>query len=661
MTRRRIWQFASESHARRSRFGAILGGLAVVAVCVAIRYFWGGESASADQPHAATVQRTEGTQPRSTSAAPIPPAAKPTTAGTATTDKSGAVAVVNGEQISRKELANECLLHYGEQVLESLVNKYLIAQECKKRNIEVTREDVDAEIKRMAQRFSLPVDQWLKMLKQERGITAAQYANDIIWPTLALRRLAGSQLEVTRQELIEAYEMRYGEAVRVRLIACHDPEKAERLRAEAAANPEAFGELAMKESEDVPSAAAKGLIPPIRKHGAHEKIEQAAFSMADGEISPVIQAGGQYVILKRERLIPATAATNFQAIAPKLEELIRDKKLRSVANEVFRDLQQKAEVVNVLNDPQKRREMPGVAAMINGRPVSINQLAEQCLQRHGTEVLDGTVHRKLIEQACRKRGVTVTEEEIDREIAEAAATSLELRPDGKPDVEAWLKLVTKEQGISEEVYRRDAVWPSVALKKLVAGTVVVRPEELQPAFEAAYGPRIRCRAIVLDNLRHANQVWDMARKKPTPEYFGDLAEQYSVEPQSQALRGEVPPIQKHGGQPLLEKEAFALEPGEISPVIQVDDKYVILFCEGRTKAADVTFDEVRDELKKMIHERKERLAMADYFEQLKDASSIDNYLAGTTHRPKRTTSPAGEANQPATVVASPDLTRYPRR
>ncbi len=647
---------AVEQRTKRSRLGAILGGLAIVALCVAIRYFWGDESASADPARTTTAQRAR--------SAPARPAATPSPSASTKPAPSRAdtVAVVNGQKITRKALADECLLHFGKQVLESLVNKYLIAQECKRRNIVVSREDVDAEIKRMAQRFSLPVDQWTKMLKQERGITASQYANDIIWPTLALRRIAGAQLEVTREELIEAYEMRYGEAVRVRLITCRDADKAKQLQAQAAAHPETFGELAKNESEDVPSAAAKGLIPPIRKHGAHEKIEQAAFSMSDGEVSPVIQAGGQYVILKRERLIPETRVADFQTIAPQLEELIRDSKLRSVANDVFRKLQQEAQVVNVWNDPQRRQQMPGVAAMINGRPVSLEQLAEQCLQRHGQEVLEGTVNRTLIEQACKQQGIEVTKEDLDREIAQAAAMAVELRADGSPDVEAWLNLVTREQGVSEEVYRRDAVWPSVALKKLVAGKLAISDEELKPAFQAAYGPRVRCRAIVLDNLRHANQVWDMARNNPTPEHFGDLAEQYSIEPQSQALRGEVPPIQMHGGQPVMEREAFALKPGELSGVIQVDDHYVILLCEGHTKPADVTFDEVRDELSKTILERKERLAMADCFERLKDGASIDNYLAGTSHRPKSTAAPAGtNPDQAHPVVASPQLRPVPRR
>ena len=112
------------------------------------------------------------------------------------------VAIVNGEEISRELLGQECLRHYGREVLDGMINRRLIAQECQRQNVEVTRVDVNQEIERMATKFGLPVEQWYKLLKSERGIKPAQYAADIVWPMLALRKLAGSQLQVSRAELI---------------------------------------------------------------------------------------------------------------------------------------------------------------------------------------------------------------------------------------------------------------------------------------------------------------------------------------------------------------------------------------------------------------------------------------------------------------------------
>ncbi len=98
---------------------------------------------------------------------------------------------------------------------------------------------------------------------------------------------------------------------------------------------------------------------------------------------------------------------------------------------------------------------------------------------------------------------------------------------------------------------------------------------------------------MLNNLRRAQEAWESARRNPTVENFGDLAEKYSIERSSRALGGEVPPIRRFGGQPILEEEAFALKPGDMSGMIQLDDKYVILLCEGYTKPIDVKFAECR--------------------------------------------------------------------
>ncbi len=546
------------------------------------------------------------------------------------------VAIVNGEEITREQLGQECLRHYGREVMESMVNRYLIAQECERQNIKVTRAEVDHEIERMAGKFGLPVEQWYKMLKSERGIKAAQYAKDIVWPMLALRKLAGGQLQVSHEELVSAWESQYGPAVRARIIVLDDPRDAQNVRSEAVTHPEEFGNLAKRYSKDLNGAAAKGQIQPIHLHAGEPKIEAAAFHLQDGEISEVIplEKPKYYVILKREKLLPARDIAFEMAKGP-LEEFIRERKLRSVASGYFLQLQKNARIENVWNDPVRRGQLPGVAALIDGHQITIQELAEECIQRHGEEALDGTINRRLIEQACKKTNLVVTDREMDEEIVRAATNSLPPKKDGSPDVEGWLKALTQKQGISVELYRHDSVWPSVALRKMVINKVEITDEDLHKGFEANYGPRVRCRAIVLGNVRQAQRVWELARQKPTLEYFGELASQYSIEASSRALQGEVPPIKNNGGQPILEKEAFALKPGELSSIIQASDKFVILYCEGLTDPVKVDFASVRNLLFEDIHEKKLRLAMAQRFEQLQNDASVDNLLAGTSRSPNK--------------------------
>jgi len=157
--------------------------------------------------------------------------------------------------------------------------------------------------------------------------------------------------------------------------------------------------------------------------------------------------------------------------------------------------------------------MPGVAALVNGEQLALRDLAEECVARHGLEILEGTITRKILEQACQRQSIAVSEKEMEQEIARAAAVNVKSKPDGSADVAAWLELVTRKQRVPLEVYRNDVVWPTVALKKLVGKKVEVGDEDLRKGYEANYGAHVRCLAIVLNEQRTAQKVFEMARRR----------------------------------------------------------------------------------------------------------------------------------------------------
>ena len=289
----------------------------------------------------------------------------------------------------------------------------------------------------------------------------------------------------------------------------------------------------------------------------------------------------------------------------------------------------------VLSSPDRQRQLPGIAAVIDGAQITVGQLAEECIVRHGQEVLEGLIGRKLIDQACQQQHITVSERDLDAEVVRVASIMLRSLPDGSPDVQGFLKMVAEKQGLSADIYRRDSVWPTVALKKLV--------RRQDQDHRGGHAKRLR------GQLRAASAV-PGDRAGPTPPGPAGL----EIGPQTAHARtfrrtgggvfhrgheprlaGEVPPIAKHSGQPELEKEAFALKPGEMSGIIQLGDHYVIIFCEGYTKPEKVEPAKVRDLIYEDLHEKKERLEMADYFAHLQDRATIDNFLAGKIHSPAK--------------------------
>jgi parvulin-like peptidyl-prolyl isomerase len=639
---------ASSGNRRGLRtFFSILGSaLVVVGVCLAARSVSRPQTATAQAP----VRRPDQVR---TAQTPVSRPVNVAEARAVTPQGTPQVtAVINGQQIKRQDLATECMRRYGNDVLESIVNKHLIWQACQKYNIAITEQDVETEIEQMASKFGLAKDRWLKMLESERDIAPARYRTEIIWPTLALRRLASEQIVVTEDELRKAFESEYGPKVKVRLISLSNKGKAEDVRQRALAAPDKFGDLAKEFSEDANSAASRGIVPPIRKHVGFDEIEQVAFALKEGEISQVIPVANQYIILICEKRLPESyvSSDRLEQVQTQLRDKIRDDKLRTAATDIFKKLQSESKIVNVYGDPRLQKQMPGIAATINGRQVTMKQLAEECVTRYGKEVLEGEINRLVLLQELKKKRKAVSDAAIDQEIARAADSYGYIKADGSPDVDTWLKTVTETDNVTVELYVRDAVWPSVALKQLVNDKVKVTDVDLQKGFASNYGERVEVLAIVLTNQRQANEVWDMARHNPTDKFFGELAKEYSIEPVSRANLGKVPPIRKHGGQPIIEKEAFDLQRGELSGIVNVGDKFVILRCVGRTKPVVQDFNVVRGELYKDIHEKRVRIAMAEEFERLKESAQIDNFLVGTsqsgrkigpTARGPRGVSPAG--------------------
>ena len=621
------------------RLTLVAGGVALVLACIGFRWWTGAEPAVAQVPSQARP-----TAPQS-AAVPARPAAAPAQLAPATANRQAVqmpakpdaaklkiMAVVNTKPITREALAHECLRRYGKEVAETLVNKHLILQQCRVQGITITKADVDAEIERMATKFGLSVDRWLALLEEERDVSAEKYRNEIIWPTLALRALARDQIQVTAEELKHGLEADFGPKVKVLMIATATQTDAERLREQALAKPDEFGVMAKDHSIDKNSASARGLIPPIRMHMGDERIEQIAFNMKKGDISPVIPVANQFILLKCEGQIPAIVIPQEHRAHAEdtVVERIRDQKMRTAATDLFSNLQEKAQIVNIFNDPELAKQMPGVAVMINNERLTMTHLAEECLTRFGEEVLFGEINRVLLMEELNRRRLEVTQADIDAEIASAAAMYGFTTPDGRPDMEAWLQKVIEDDKVTVELYVRDAVWPSVALKKLVEGDVQITAEDLQKGFEANYGERVEVLAVVMNDLRQAQKVWEMARTNNSQEYFAQLASQYSIEPSSRANGGYVPPLRLHGGQPNLEKEAFKLQAGELSGIIAVADSYVILRCLGRTKPVVTSLDEVRDELTRDLRERNMRMAMSAEFTRISEAAQIDNYLAGTS-------------------------------
>ena len=544
-------------------------------------------------------------------------------------------AEVNGDKITRTSLAAECLQLHGEAELDELINKTLIRLECEQRNITITAEEINAEVLRMAQSSGMTSEQLLQMFEQRRNVTPEQFRQDFIWQILALEQLAGTRLNPSEEEFRMAYEARYGIAIRTRQIVLETRAEAEAAHAELLQHPETFAAVARNKSIDTVTQPFGGMLYPIRRYTMNPEVERILFTLQPGQISPVIEMlPGHFMIYQCvEYLQPVEV--DAESAKRELFFDMRTAKRPQVTSEIFGELRNRAQVNVIFGTPSLYSQHPGVAALLNGREISIRELAEICIQKHGTGVLNDMINRLLVEQAARREGIVITEQDIDSDIREMAGKHLPFLPNGAPNVELWLRRATEETGLSIPMYRKNVVVPVLSLKRLTRPHVQVTEEDVQRSFEANFGQKVHCLAIFFraQDKRRAQEVWQRANRHRTEENFGDLAAEFSFDPDSRLGRGVIPPIARHTGQPLLEREAFSLKPGELSQIIQIDDLLIILFCTGYADPLPVRVEEVRVDLVADIFEKKQQAIIARYFERLLEQAVLTNHLTGEWQNP----------------------------
>ncbi|MGI6402345.1 MAG: peptidylprolyl isomerase [Thermoguttaceae bacterium] len=569
------------------------------------------------------------------------------------------VAEVNGEKITLVQLKAESLKAHGQDVLSRILNRALVLAECRRQGIAITRTDVDAEIERLAKSFRLTRTQYLEVVEKDSSMDYQEYAEEVVWPRLALQALVADKIKLTEEELEAAYLRSYGPSVGLQMIVCATQEKAEELRSRIVDGGEDFGNVAKDESLDALTASNKGRMQPIF-HGTLEdkQMEDLLFALKEGEVSQVIGPYGpqdQFVFFHCENQYDSVVSEDQIAlIKDRIQVQASAAKLKSAANDLFARLGREANVVNVLADPELSKQYPNVAATIDGQPIYLDAVVEMCLKLYAEQDLGTMISIALIRQECKKVGIEVTPQDVATDVWIHAAETTAPLADGSPNIEAYLRDELEKYNCTEEYYRNAIVWPGVALRKLSEGMVKVTDEDIQKSFEANFGESVQCLGIVLNDERRAREVWQKARSlpraqnRPLEEVFADLAAEYSVEPDGKQMRGRIAPIVRHGGYPALEEEAFSLQAGELSQVIQIDPStFVILYCQEIIPAREVTLDDVRDQIVSNIRKMREVIAAGEFYANtVKKASIVDN-ITGQVVTPRQ--------NRPEELMANPTL------
>ncbi len=264
-------------------------------------------------------------------------------------------------------------------------------------------------------------------------------------------------------------------------------------------------------------------------------------------------------------------------------------------------------------------------AVIHGNvPITREEFGEYLIARHSDQ-LELLVNKRIIELACKQRGIEVTPAEIEAALAEdLKGLQVSLK-----DFVNQILLPRYHKTLYE--WKEDVIRPKLALAKLCRDRVKVTDQDFQEAFEAYYGEKVECRLILFLKDQEKLVMEKYGELRSSDAAFDEMARKQST-PSLAAKGGAIRPIaHKTTGNPELEKEAFSLRPGEVSRLIETPQGLALLKCVKRIPP-DTTksLDKERPALEKEIVEKKTQLEIPNLVKELKEQAKPKFFLQRPT-------------------------------
>jgi hypothetical protein len=252
--------------------------------------------------------------------------------------------IYDNTPVSREDLGEYLIARFGQERVDFLVNRRIVEMACQAKGIFVTDAEVEAQLKaELKDLGNLPVQDFVKQVLKPFNKSLYEWKEDVIRPKLLLAKLCRPMIEVTPQDLADAFEARYGPKVQCRMIAFakEDRQKAE-IWAKINQSEAEFASYATKQYIQS-LAASGGSIPPIHKHFGDAKIETAAFNLKPGQLTPLMEMpDGTFIVLKCDKHLPRDMTKTFDAVRLDLHKEMTEVKLAKKIPEYFAELRKQA-------------------------------------------------------------------------------------------------------------------------------------------------------------------------------------------------------------------------------------------------------------------------------------------------------------------------------
>jgi foldase protein PrsA len=267
---------------------------------------------------------------------------------------SEVLAIVNGERITRKQVADELMLVYGREALQWFIDRALIEQEARKANVDVTPQETQARIEKEIERL---VNQ---IMRQYRIKTQAELAEFVkrqggaletmkqrfaeklapqIRPAALEEKLLRLKVTVTPDEVREQFQKIYGPRLDAQQIVVATKKEADDLVTKVRAGAD-FAILAREHSLDSASKGSGGKLQPI---SSDTEIGRAMANLREGEVSDPVLIGEYYHVLRLNKRI-TNNDVKLAEVEAKIRSDMTDEKVDKLRSSWRAALKDKADI-----------------------------------------------------------------------------------------------------------------------------------------------------------------------------------------------------------------------------------------------------------------------------------------------------------------------------
>ena len=269
-------------------------------------------------------------------------------------------------------------------------------------------------------------------------------------------------------------------------------------------------------------------------------------------------------------------------------------------------------------------------------------------------ILRQLIDDEMVMRRAEKLGLLATEEEVDRKLNEIKSPYSQAEFDNR----------LKEKKISMEDFKRDirrSITVDKVMNKEVSSKINVTDQDINDYFAAHKAefnliePQYHLAQIFVTptpnpqvhNQNNKAQNEADARKKiqmisnrlDSGDDFATLAMNYSEDPETSGNGGDlgtVPESSLRNTDAVTRDTVMKLKPGQYSPVVSVVNpankqvaafRIIKLVSKEPAGQRDLSDPRVQQAIRSQLHDRREQLLKAAYYEVLRDSAKVDNYFA----------------------------------